>query len=181
MAKINEIHPIDKTRVRKIKGDVSSFGATEHRYRAFEKELKKQTDYLYHKLCLDADDWGMSKNSILGLKRRLGLSHRSIINGLKELAHWGLILYEYREDDGYVVQVLGVPNYDLMKQRHITVNVTTVKTVMTKEQYENIMHEFELQLTNQPSGSMKDFVWKRMHEVQKEWEETQKSAEHKKK
>ena len=47
-------------------------------------------------------------------------------------------------------------------------------------QYDNIMHEFEKQLASQPDGDMKDFVWKRMHQVEKDWEESQNPATQKK-
>ncbi len=117
-----DLTPIDKKRIRKVDGKKESFGATEHCYRQFEGELTIYADYLYHKLCLDADKNGMCFHSIRGLKLRLRCGHAAIYKAVDILKKWGLILYEKRES-GCAFQVLPVPNYDLMKQRHITVHV----------------------------------------------------------
>jgi biotin operon repressor len=117
-----DLTPLDKKRIRKVDGKKESFGATEHCYRQFEAELTLYADYLYHKLCLDADKNGMCFHSIRGLKSRLRCGHAAIYKAMDILKAWGLILFEKREA-GYAFQVLPVPDYDLMKQRHITVHV----------------------------------------------------------
>lgn len=129
-----DLKPIDAKRIRKIDGKKSSFAVIEHSYRDFEKELSPQSELIYSKICLDADKNGMSFHSITGLKKRLHFGQDTIYKCIKILAEWGLILYEKRED-GYAFQVLPVPNYDLLKQRHITnhYNVTKVVVVSATE------------------------------------------------
>lgn len=117
-----DLTPLDKKRIRKVDGKKESFGATEHCYRQFEGELTLYADYLYHKLCLDADKNGMCFHSIRGLKSRLKCGHDAIYKAIDLLKKWGLILSE-KQEMGYAFQVLPVPNYDLMKQRHITIYV----------------------------------------------------------
>ena len=127
-----DLTPLDKKRIRKVDGKKESFGATEHCFRQFEPELTLYADYLYHKLCLDADKNGMCFHSIRGLKVRLKCGHDAIYKAIDILKKWGLILSE-KQEMGYAFQVLPVPNYDLMKQRHITVHVHTSKDLTPSE------------------------------------------------
>jgi len=117
-----DIPVINKKRIRKIKGKETPFTAIEHSYRDFQKELDPATDHLYRVLVGDSDEFGMSLHAIRTLKTRLGRSQDTIYSGLKKLAHWGLIIFESREN-GYATQILQVPDYDFVKQRHITVHV----------------------------------------------------------
>jgi len=127
-----DLTPLDKKRIRKVDGKKESFGATEHCFRQFEPELTLYADYLYHKLCLDADKNGMCFHSIRGLKVRLKCGHDAIYKAIDILKKWGLILSE-KQEMGYAFQVLPVPNYDLMKQRHITVHVHASKDLTPSE------------------------------------------------
>ena len=127
-----DLTPLDKKRIRKVDGKKESFGATEHCYRQFESELTLYADFLYHKLCLDADKNGMCFHSIRGLKVRLKCGHDAIYKAIDILKKWGLILSE-KQEMGYAFQVLPVPNYDLMKQRHITVHVHASKDLTPSE------------------------------------------------
>ena len=83
-----DLTPLDKKRIRKVDGKKESFGATEHCYRQFEGELTLYADYLYHKLCLDADKNGMCFHSIRGLKSRLKCGHDAIYKAIDLLKKW---------------------------------------------------------------------------------------------
>ena len=185
--------PIDKKSIRKLNKQYN-FVAIEVEYRKWLNGggVTDKEDGLYKQLCLLTDKYGMATATLRYLMKTTKLAYRYILGGswknkkgaviqvtgcLESLQNKGLIKYERRGAEKYLaVQILQVPKWEIAKHRFITVKTTVVKQEMTQEQYDNLMTEFQAQLAAQgTTQNIKDFIVRRMAEVEKSWNESRKT------
>lgn len=168
---------IDNKRQRKIDKH-HPYSAIEQEYNRYREnhQLTPAADHMYLFFVSVSDKEGMSYYSGAKIQKYLGIGWDRFSASLEKLVTLGLIKYEKRENH-LAVQILQVPDWEIAKHRFVKIEVknVTVQTTMTQEQYNKIMFEFETQLANDPAPDMKDFIWKRMLSMKKEWDETQAS------
>src|ERR1035437_95207 len=157
--------PIEKKSIRKLNKEYN-YIAIEIEYRKWMENggVNDKEDALYKQLCLLTDKNGMATATVRYLMRTTKLAYRYLFGGkrkgkdgkhipvngcLDSLQNKGLIKFERRGAENYLaVQILQVPKWEIAKHRFITtiVNTTVVRPVMTQEQYDNTMAEFQSQL-----------------------------------
>jgi hypothetical protein len=154
MSKINidwEIPAIDPKRIRVIDGEKRQFTAIENSFKKFADDLDPIATQLYRHLVAYSNKYGMACCGMKQLVKYLARNKKKIVAAFEELKSWGLIIQE-KTSEGILVQILEVPDYDLMKKRHLNFTKLQEKKIYTAGEIAESLKLFEDQL-HDPANS----------------------------
>lgn len=146
-----EIPPIDPKRVRVIDGEKRQFTAIENSFKKFADDLDPIATQLYRHLVAYSNKYGMACCGMKQLVKYLARNKKKIAAAFEELKSWGLIIQE-KTSEGILVQILEVPDYDLMKKRHLNFTKLQEKKTYTPAEVAESLKAFDNQIFD-PSTS----------------------------
>jgi hypothetical protein len=146
-----EIPPIDPKRVRVIDGEKRQFTAIENSFKKFADDLDPIATQLYRHLVAYSNKYGMACCGMKQLVKYLARNKKKIATAFEELKSWGLIIQE-KTSEGILVQILEVPDYDLMKKRHLNFTKLQEKKTYTPAEVAESLKAFDNQIFD-PSTS----------------------------
>ncbi len=146
-----EIPPLDSKRVRVIDGEKRQFTAIENSFKKFADDIDPIASQLYRHLVAYSNKYGMACCGMKQLVKYLARNKKKIAVAFEELKSWGFIIQE-KTSEGILVQILEVPDYDLMKKRHLNFTKLQQKKTYTPAEVAESLKAFDNQI-NDPSTS----------------------------
>lgn len=146
-----EIPPIDPKRVRVIDGEKRQFTAIENAFKKFVDDIDPIATQLYRHLVAYSNKYGMACCGMKQLVKYLARNKKKIVVAFEELKSWGFIIQE-KTSEGILVQILEVPDYDLMKKRHLNFTKIQQKKTYTPAEVAESLKAFDNQI-HDPSTS----------------------------
>jgi len=158
-----EIPPIDPKRIRVIDGEKRQFTAIENSFKKFADDLDPIAIQLYRHLIAYSNKFGMACCGMKQLVKYLARNKKKIASAFEELKAWGLIIQE-KTSEGILVQILEVPDYDLMKKRHLNFTKLQEKKTYTAVEVAESLKAFDNQILDPSTSPATVNLLKRMKE-----------------